>query len=143
LGIVDSRGVAKLPRWLSIIATVAVVCLASALLGSWAVGPNTVASHELTAAAQGAAATAGDMTRPAAHFAHPGPSSENQKSFKTAGIKRDRPPTWLRSAPAGWWLTTPSTLNTSGCQAVVPPSGVFVRTLAAQDLLNRIGVARC
>ncbi len=149
------RGAAKPPQWRSVIAIVAVFCMMSALVGSWAVRNQaaTSATPSSVAASYDGAGDAIGITQvhvetvgPAIHFDCKGPSSTNERSFKTAGIKRDRPPSWSRSAPPEWWLSTPVSLNTAGLN----PSGASsahspmpTRTLAGQELLNHIGVARC
>lgn len=149
------RGAAQPPRWRSVIAVAAVFCVLSALVGSWAVrneaatsaSPSSVAaSHDGAGDAIGITEVDVETVGPAVHFDCKGPSATNERSFKTAGIKRDRPPTWSRSAPPEWWLSTPVSLNTAGRNPHAVPSAhspVPARTLAGQELLNHIGVARC
>lgn len=139
-------------RWRSLIAIVAVLCLLSALAGSWAVrfGPAASAAPEpATASADaiipidnGQARLVADP-RAASDIDHNGPSSTNQKSFKTAGIKRDRPPNWSRSAPPEWWLPTPSSLITSDIGRGAPHSRAPATPRDGQELLSRLCISRC
>lgn len=148
------RGADKASRWLSLIAIVAAVCLVSALVGSWAVRSAATTSNSpptVAASDDGAASGVVDLSQlhpadtvPAAgHLDHKGPLSSGDKSYKTAGIKRDRPPNWSRSAPPEWWLPTPASLTAPGRQAAVSPARAPARSLSAQELLHQICVARC
>lgn len=126
-------------RWRSTIAIVAALCLLSALAGSWAVRFAPAAS-----AATPAVTVSADLgPQPAAHTDHNGPSSTNYKYFKTAGIKRDRPPNWSRSVPPEWWLPTPASLTTSAHQLGAPRSRAPATPRDGQELLHQLCVARC
>ncbi|OCB37457.1 hypothetical protein A5676_17860 [Mycobacterium malmoense] len=153
-----SRGAASEPqRWRPGVAIVAVLCLIAALVGSWAVRsqaaapaspPSIAVSHDAIGAGSAVEPSRvhADMADPASHLKRNAPTSTDQKSFKTAGIKRDRPPTWSRGAPPQWWLATPISLNTAGINAPGPdpahtPSPI--RALAGHQLLSLICIARC
>ncbi|UXA04279.1 hypothetical protein KXD96_14650 [Mycobacterium sp. SMC-2] len=105
-------------------------------------------SHDTgnAASAVGFSAVHVDMADLARHSKWNDPASTDQKSFKTAGLKRDRPPTWSRGAPPQWWLPAPVSLNTAGMNAPGPdpahtPSPT--QALAGHELLNHICIARC
>lgn len=144
------RDAGKPSRWRSLIAIVAGLCLLSALVGSWAVRSGSAAPQPV-AASQDVIDISVDISQahfdaspqPASHGGHDGPSATNQKSFKTAGIKRDRPPTWSRSAPPEWWLPTPSSLTTSKYQPGAPHSRALATPRDGQELLHQLCVARC
>jgi hypothetical protein len=126
-------------RWRPLIAIVAALCLLSALAGSWAVRFGPAAS----AAPQAVTVFADVGPQPAAYTDHHTPSSTNDKSFKTAGIKRDRPPNWSRSAPPEWWLPAPSSLITSQHRPGAPHSRAPATPRDGQELLHQLCVARC
>ncbi len=133
------------------------LCLISALVGSWAVRSQAAAPASppsiavpLDAIDAGSAVEVSrahaDLADLASHLKRNAPASTDQKSFKTAGIKRDRPPTWSRGAPPQWWLITPVSLNTAGINAPGPdpahtPSPT--QALAGHELLNHICISRC
>jgi hypothetical protein len=152
--IVNLRGTDKASRWPSFIAIVAMLCLVSALVGSWAVRSAATTPGSLQLASEDVIDTGGDVidlsrvhladiSQSARHFDHKGPLSSNQKSYKTAGIKRNRPPNWSRSAPPEWWLPTPSSLTAPEYRPTVSNNRLPARSLSGQELLNQICVARC
>ncbi len=76
---------------------------------------------------------------------HPdfGSTLNDDKAFKSAGLKRDRPPTFSLAAPR--WSWTPSSLATAtGAQRRVDasPSRAPSTVLAGQDLLAKLCVSR-
>lgn len=107
--------------------------------------PSIAVSHDVGSAVEVSRLPA-EMVDLASHLKRNAPASTDQKSFKTAGIKRDRPPTWSRGAPPQWWLTTPLSLNTAGTDAPGPDPAYTpspTQALAGNELLNHICVARC
>jgi hypothetical protein len=152
------RGTVRPARWQSLVAIVAVWCVVAALAGSWAVrSAATLPSNGTVAASQNVTDTVGAVIdlgqlrddailQPANRFdSWPpnGPSSDKQRSFKTAGIKRDRPPSWSRAAPPEWSLPTPSSLTAPAYGSTGWHSRVTAPTVSGKELLSRIGVARC
>jgi len=128
----------------------------SALVGSWAVrsaaatpasAPPAATADLLDTADTGVvdltAIQLADISQSAVHFDHKDPASSDQRSYKTAGIKRDRPPSWSRSAPPEWWLPTPSSLTAPEYRPAALQDRLFATGLCGQELLNRICVARC
>ena len=147
------REAGKPSRRRSLIAVAAGLCLISALVGSWALrsAANTSTAPQPVIVSQDAVSIPVDFSRahvdassqPATHVHHDGPSSTDQASFKTAGIKRDRPPTWSRSAPPEWWLPAPSSLNTATHGQDASHSRAPATLQDGQERLNRLCIARC
>jgi hypothetical protein len=80
-----------------------------------------------------------------APHSHPdfGSTLNDDKAFKSAGLKRDRPTTFSLSVPR--WPWTPSSLaSATGSQRPVDacPSRAPSTVLAGQDLLTKLCVSR-
>lgn len=152
----NPRGADKTLRWPSLIAIVAVLCLMSALVGSWAVRSAAATPASATPAAAEDPFDTGaldvvdlsrvhlaNISQPASHFDHKDPASSDQRSYKTAGLKRDRPPNWSRSAPPEWWLPTPYSLTAPEYRPAAAQDRLPASCPCGRELLNRICVARC
>jgi hypothetical protein len=145
-------------RWRAAIAVVAALSLFTAVLGCW-----SLQSRLAAAAAQRPAASAqGTLdscqvkfdagSQRSTHVGH-GPSCgaglTKHTAFKSAGMKRDRPPSWARLSPQSvWaqlpiaWSLRPITLATLGFHPDDTHSGVPVAALAVPDILTQFCVDR-
>lgn len=145
----------KPPRWRLVVAILAGLCLLTALVGGWTLRTHLAVSAsqqtvvELAGGADGDADAGVDTTRgrfentiqPTAHLVF-GTQSGDRKPFKSAGLKRDRPPSWSRSAPTQWSLVTPASMTTPRRPAVLPQCPAPATSEGGQDLLNQLCVAR-
>ncbi|WP_256251014.1 hypothetical protein [Mycobacterium malmoense] len=120
------------------IAIVAALSLFAAALGCWALRAEiAVGTPQSVAASPGAAAGS-------AWASHPGFGStlNDDKAFKSAGLKRDRPMTFALSAPRSFWLPTPLGSSAGARQPGdtcprAPSAGV-----TGHDLLTKLCVSR-
>lgn len=146
---VDPRVAVKPRRWHSAIAIVVALSLFAAVLGCWSLQSRLAAAamSRPPASSQGTPGVGIDIGQ--VHFGH-GSSPTNQKPFKSAGIKRDRPPAWARLTPqsvwAAWpvpWSLRPTILAALGFQPGDAHSGASVAAaLGVEDILTQLCVAR-
>jgi hypothetical protein len=103
---VDARGAVNPRRWRSAIAIVAALSLFAAALGCWSLQSRLAAAAMLRppASSQGTPGVGMDIGQ--VHFGHSS-SPTSRKPFKSAGMKRDRPPTWARLTPQSVWAASP------------------------------------
>jgi hypothetical protein len=127
----------KSPRWRSAVAVFATLAVLAALTGCWTLRSVLAAADS----PQPVAATQAAVSQ----FDHGSSSTyqTNQKPFKSTGIKRDRPPTWSRSAPPEWSSPMPASMTTLAYPPGVPNSRAPAAPCAGQDLLTQFCVARC
>jgi hypothetical protein len=142
---------AKSPRWQSTIAIVAALALFLAAMGCWvlrselvaAATPHQAAVSHSTADIRPVHVSEG--SKPASHLEQISLPT-NKTSFKSAGLKRNRPPTWSLSTPQLSWSPWSASLAAWGDTAErrlgVGCSDVPVAAVAGQELLTQLCVAR-
>lgn len=139
------QAVGKHRQLRSTVAIVAALCVLAALTGCWALRSQLAAAD----AAQTVAATESvsdivqlrcDDANNTSQFC-PGFLSTSQKPVKSAGIKRDRPPTWSRSAPPQW-VPTPASMTSFAYPRGAARSHALVIPHDGQDILTQLCVAR-
>ena len=114
---------AKSPRWQSTIVIVAALSLFLAAMGCWVLRSELVAAAAAHQA--GASHSTADIgpvhvsegSKPASHLDQSS-SPTKQTPFKSAGLKRDRPPTWSRSTPQLFRSPWPASLAAWGMRLV-------------------------
>ncbi|WP_082968194.1 hypothetical protein [Mycobacterium scrofulaceum] len=126
-------------------AVFAALSLFAAAFGFWALQVGTQAGssqHGAVPAAATATAPSGVSSAPQPHPDF-GSALDDDKAFKSAGLKRDRPTTFSLSVPR-WAWTLSSSASATGAQPPIEacspraPSAV----LAAQDILTIFCVSR-
>ncbi|OBH99282.1 hypothetical protein A5679_19855 [Mycobacterium scrofulaceum] len=132
------------PRRHPAVAVFAALSLFAAAFGFWALQVGTQAGssqHGAVPAAATAPAPSGVSSAPRPHPDF-GSTLDDDKAFKSAGLKRDRPTTFSLSVPR--WAWTLSFASATGAQRPIEacspraPSTV----LAAQDILTIFCVSR-
>jgi hypothetical protein len=143
---VNLRGAARPSRWRSVVAIVAGLSLVAAALGCWTLRPEIAAGPSAPVVASLSAPDAGpghltDGSTPA-NRADFGSTLNDDKAFKSGGLKRDRATTFSLSAPRSPW--TPASLapvvwargpGEVGCRA-------SATVVAGQTLLAQLCVCR-
>ncbi|MEB3983992.1 hypothetical protein OQ968_22340 [Mycobacterium sp. 663a-19] len=72
-----------------------------------------------------------------------GSTLNDDKAFKSAGLKRDRPPTFPLTVPRSLWSTPAVAGGARWQQWGHPSTRAPVTTVAGQGLLTQLCVARC
>lgn len=144
------RGASQPSRWSrrrSAVAVVAGLSLIAAALGCWALRTEIATDTSAPVVAALSAPDAGQGHRAdgsaTARHADFGSTLDDDKAFKSAGLKRDRPTTFSLSTPRSPW--TPSSLAAAAW--TVRPGEPCCRApatvLAGQNLLAQLCVCRC
>lgn len=137
-------------RWLrrrSAVAIVAGLSLIAAALGCWALRTEIVTGTSAPAVVALSTPDAGQghLTDGSATASHAdfGSTLNDDKAFKSAGLKRDRPTTFSLSTPRSPW--TPSSLALAAWTARPgePCCRAPATVLAGQNLLAQFCVCRC
>jgi hypothetical protein len=131
----------------SLIAIVAGICLLFAIVGFWALRSGLAASDSSPPVAAPGQVVQITQTQVVASSKSAlgfdqGSSSTNQKSLKSSGVRRDRPPTRPTSAPPQWLLPTPKPLASARYALSAKQSPAYVTTGGGQELLNLLCIAR-
>ncbi|OBI33777.1 hypothetical protein A5709_21075 [Mycobacterium sp. E1386] len=130
----------------SAVAVIAALSLFAAAFGFWALQVAATAGPPQHVAVSIAATDTGPQIRDGSTpHSHPdfGSTLNDDKAFKSAGLKRDRPTTFSLSVPR-WSWTLSSLASAAGAQRPLDacPSRAPSTFLAGQDLLTKFCVSR-